>query len=112
MTARPIRRAVALRALVVAAVLLSFALARAGAASADTLYALTGQSETASTLYTVNPTTGALSAVGPVEIGGTQQVGVTGLAIDPGDGQLYGFLNAPGFTAAFQDGTLLAIDKT
>src|SRR5215213_4323573 len=112
MTARPIRRAIALRALVLVAVLLSFALGRAGAASADTLYALTGQSETLSTLYTVNPTTGALTEVGPLEIGGTQQIGVTGLAIDPDDGQLYGFLNSPGFTPGFQDGTLLAIDKT
>ena len=66
---------------------LAFASAAAAQAPSPVLYAAAGGSRedpTPSQLYTVNPETGATTAVGP--IGFT----VTGLAIDPTTGILYG----------------------
>ena len=113
MTARPtLSHAPRVRLLALAAVLVAVGFAIPDNARADTLYAVTGQSQNLSTLYTVNPTTGALTQVGPIEINGTQQSSVNGLAVDPLSGQLYGFMNQDDFGPNFQEGTLLEIDKT
>lgn len=102
-----------LRAPLLAAVMF-VAFAYPSAASADTLYATNGGSNSPASLYTLNPSTGASSFVGPITIGATQQTNVSGLAVDPTSGDLYGFMNAPTndrTDPTFEDGTLLAINK-
>ena len=99
--------------ILIAAVLLG-AWAYPSAASADTLYAANGGSNNLASLHTLNPSTGASTPVGPITIGATQQRNVTGLAVRPTDGALYGFMNAPTndrTDPTFEDGTLLAINK-
>jgi hypothetical protein len=60
-------------------------LATAGSASADLLYATNGAGNNPSNLYILNPTNGTIvRTVGPIGFG------VTGLAIDPTTGTLYG----------------------
>ena len=66
----------------VAASLLSFS------TQAQTLYAATGSS-LAGTLYTVNPATAAVTPVGPLLIGAAP-ISLTGLAMHPTTGVLYG----------------------
>jgi uncharacterized repeat protein (TIGR01451 family) len=101
------------RLFLVAAVMLA-AFAYPSAASADTLYAVNGGSNNLASLHTLNPSTGASTPVGPITIGATQQTNVTGLAVRPTDGALYGFKNAPTNDRSdptFENGTLLAINK-
>lgn len=61
----------------------------APSAPAQILYAAIGD-DSGNGLYTINPTTSASTFVGPIAIGGTTQVGVTGLAIHPLSGVMYG----------------------
>jgi hypothetical protein len=70
---------------VVFAVLLAAAVARA-----DTLYAVSGSGGTASTLYTFDSTTGALTST----IGATGFSHMTGLDFDPTSGMLYGLVSS------------------
>ena len=110
-SSRPARRL--LRLLVITAVILG-AFAYPNAASADTLYAATGSGGNAANLYTLNSSTGAETLVAPIMIGATQVTHLTGLAVDPTDGTMYGFANSdfccsPG---TFDDGTLMTINKT
>ncbi len=58
-------------------------------ASGQTLYAATGSNGAAGKLYTVDPATGASTLVGPTVIGASA-IGLTGLAVHPATGILYG----------------------
>lgn len=67
------------------------------AAAAETPYAASvrspineGSSNVAGNLYVVDPATAAYRLIGPIRVAGTTPVGVTGLAIHPGTGILYG----------------------
>src|ERR1043165_2659013 len=71
------------------------------------LYAVSGASGTASTLYKLNPTTGALAAT----IGATGYNHMTGLAIHPTTGTMYGFVNS-GPPNGSPSGFLVTIDPT
>jgi hypothetical protein len=67
----------------------------AGASSAETLYTATSRGyaspgEFIGRLYKVDSNDGSARLVGPIRIGGTTPVGVTGLAVDPKSGVLYG----------------------
>lgn len=57
-----------------------------------TLYAALGSTRTTSNLYTVNPATGVMTSIGPIGFA------LTGLAVDPTTGILYG-LTTPNSTA-------------
>jgi hypothetical protein len=61
----------------------------ADAQAAQTLYCATA-ADGPGNLYTVDPTTAASTLVGPVDIGGTTNVAITGLAFHPMTGVLYG----------------------
>jgi hypothetical protein len=64
-------------------------------ASADILYGISGAGGGSSTLYTIDPTSGAVSStVGTVTVGGTG-VMVTSIAFSPIDSKLYGVTNDP-----------------
>jgi uncharacterized repeat protein (TIGR01451 family) len=76
-----------------------------------TLYAATGGGCVLSSLYTLNSTTGAATLVAPITISATQVTNVTGLAVDPTDGTLYGFMNSQTCNVR-GEGTLLTINKT
>jgi hypothetical protein len=73
------------------AIVLSFCLAVALVSSlpGQTLYVATGSKGAAGVLYTVNPTTAAFSAVGPITTG-AGALSMTGLAFNPLNGTLYG----------------------
>jgi uncharacterized repeat protein (TIGR01451 family) len=78
------------------ALLLAAALPSGASAAAGDLYAVTGAggglgscNGTLSSLYTLDPDTGAATLVGPITVGGTQVRHVTGLAVKPNDGTLY-----------------------
>ena len=75
------------------------ALLFSGAASAQ-LYAATGSNGVPGVLYNVNPATGASSAIGPIVVGALP-VSITGLAISPTTGVLYGAVanGSPNFGA-------------
>jgi uncharacterized repeat protein (TIGR01451 family) len=78
----------------------------------DTLYAVDGGSNTPASLYTLDPATGASTFVANITIGGIQQSNITGLAIRPTDGAMFGFKNCGRyFDLCGQDGTLLTINK-
>ena len=88
-----------LRKLAVAAtVLSSLAVAQQSASAAEILYGMTGAGGTASSLYTIDPTTGASTLVGATGFGH-----VVAMDFNPVDGLLYGISNSSG-------GTLLTID--
>lgn len=62
-----------------------------------TLYAATVRSQVApgstglaGNLYTVNPESGVSTLVGPIRVEGTTPIGVTGLAVHPASGVMYG----------------------
>jgi uncharacterized repeat protein (TIGR01451 family) len=83
-----------------------------------TLYAATGSgnqsdcSGTLSSLYSLDAATGAATRIGDITIGGTRVRHVTGLAVDPTTGTLYGFMNGQDPNCSdFATGTLLTIDK-
>jgi uncharacterized repeat protein (TIGR01451 family) len=79
------------------------------------LYAVDGAGNNPSSLYTVNAGTGLATFVANITISATQVSHVTGLAFDPTDGTLYGFMNGgQGFypDPDHADGTLLTINKT
>jgi uncharacterized repeat protein (TIGR01451 family) len=105
-----------LRVLLLSAVML-VAFASPSAASVSTLYAATGSGCSLSDLYTFDPSNGAvLTGPTPITIGGQQAQSVTGLAIDPTTGTLYGFMNdnvvGDGVCPARGNGTLLTINRT
>ncbi len=111
MLRRPLQ-ACARRSLLVPLVLFAAALTYPSAASADTLYAATGQGGSASSLYTLNSSTGAATLVAPITIGATQVTHLSGLAVDPTDGTMYGFANSEFCCeTGFDDGTLMTINK-
>lgn len=63
--------------------------AMAGSAFADRLFAVDGSGSNSSSLYELDPTTGAIIST----IGATGFSHVTGLAFNPVDGQLYGWVS-------------------
>jgi hypothetical protein len=76
--------------------LFAAALPSGASAAAGDLYAVTGAGGgtnscqgALSSLYTLDPDTGAATLVGPITIGGTQVRHVTGLGVNPNDGTLY-----------------------
>lgn len=69
--------------------MLAFATLLSGLASAQTLYAATGSNGVAGNLFTVNPATAAATLVGPIVVGALP-VSITGLAVHPATGVLYG----------------------
>jgi uncharacterized repeat protein (TIGR01451 family) len=83
-----------------------------------TLYAATGAGGAAggcggtlSSLYTLDPATGAATLVGPITVEGTQIRHVTGLAVDPTDGTLYAIANSQQSDCTdFGEATLLTVD--
>ncbi len=77
----PLRLGVTFGLLALSAVLLASA---GSSATSGVLYAAYGGSVAASDLYTVDPATAAISSVGPIGFS------VTGLAVQPGTGTLYG----------------------
>jgi hypothetical protein len=96
------------------------ALGRAGGAYAapPVLYAATGAGTgsgcggSLSSLYTLDPGTAAATLVGPITIGVNQVRHVTGLAVHPSTGTLYGFMNGQDPNCSdFGLGTLITIDK-
>jgi uncharacterized repeat protein (TIGR01451 family) len=59
-----------------------------------TLFAVDGSNCNPSTLYTLDPSDGSvLSTIGPIEVGMTQLSHVTGIAIHPSTGVMYGVAN-------------------
>jgi large repetitive protein len=74
-----------------------------------TLYAATGGSCTNASLYTLDSTTAAPTKVGDITVNSTQVVNVTGLAVDPTNEQMYGWMNAQNCSRS--GGTLLEINK-
>lgn len=90
------------------------ALACLGASAAETLYMASirspigGDPNVAGNLYLVDPSTGSAKVIAPLRVDG-KPVGVTGLAIHPTDGTLYGVtaLLSPNFPHS-----LLRIDPT
>src|SRR5215208_2796177 len=81
------------------------------AAALTTLYAVTGDGQTASALYTVNPGSGATTSVANVTLNGSQVNGINGLAFDPTDGKLYAFKNGGNCCSGTRTGTLYEVDK-
>jgi hypothetical protein len=82
-------------------------LASAGAASADMLYAANGAGGNISTLYVLDANTGAVvRAVGPIGFA------VTGLAIDPKSGTLYGSTGRQAADGQPNPGSLIKIDRS
>lgn len=76
---------------------LIFAFGCSAAAAAETLYAASvripineGSSNVAGNLYLVDPATAAYKLIAPIRVAGTMPIGVTGLAIHPRTGVLYG----------------------
>ena len=73
-------------------------------AQADTLYGATGASNTTSSLFTLDSTTGAtLSTIGPIGFG------ITGLAVDPLTQVIYGATNS---NSALSPNSLITINPT
>jgi uncharacterized repeat protein (TIGR01451 family) len=97
----------------------TFASKRSAPSASAALYSVTGAGPefcggSPSVLYELDATTAAPSKVGDITIGGDQVTHVTGLAVDPTTGNLFGFMNFQGSDCALQtgtDGTLLTIDK-
>jgi hypothetical protein len=59
-----------------------------------TLFAVDGSNCNPSTLYTLDPSDGSVaSTIGPIEVGMTQLSHVTGIAIHPSTGVMYGIVN-------------------
>jgi fibronectin-binding autotransporter adhesin len=71
---------------------------------ADTLYGVNGVDGNASSLYTINPTTGAASLVAPILINGST-IALTGIAYDQVNDTLYATTN-------YSPAELLTIDPT
>jgi uncharacterized repeat protein (TIGR01451 family) len=80
-----------------------------GVNSVATLYAATGGGCTGSTLYTLDPSTAAATPVGDITVSGNQVLNVSGLAIDPTNEQMYGWMNPQ--DCSRNGGTLLQINK-
>jgi hypothetical protein len=68
-------------------------------ADAQTLYAATGSNGVNGNLYSINPATAAATLIGPILVGGVNPIGLTGMAMSPVTGVLYGI------TPAFQNTT-------
>jgi hypothetical protein len=95
------------RFLIVLSVSACSLLACAGSASADLLYAADGGGGHFSALYVLNPDTGAVvRTVGPIGFA------VTGLAIDPSTGTLYGTTGLSNKENAPNPGSLIRIDRS
>lgn len=96
------------KCLVVALASAGVVLASAGSASAaQLLYATDGAGGNVSNLYILNPDTGAVvKTVGPVGFA------VTGLAIDPTTGTLYGSTGRQASAGQPNPGSLIKIDRT
>ena len=101
------------------AILSTFAFSGRAHAAVGTLYGVTGAGPAAqgscggtlSALYTLDPTTGAATLVGPVMIGGTQARHITGLAVHPSTGVMYAVMNGVDTACSDEgDATLLTID--
>jgi hypothetical protein len=78
-----------------AALVCAISLASACDARAQTLYAAStrryvSSSDVVGRLYVIDPGTAASRLVGPIRVGGTVHVGITGLAVHPRTGILYG----------------------
>ncbi len=78
-----------------APLVLALAVLLGGRASAETLYAATSRGYASpgdfiGRLYVVNPVDGTARLRGPIRVDGTTAVGVTGLAVHPKTGLLYG----------------------
>jgi uncharacterized repeat protein (TIGR01451 family) len=89
------------RSLLSAAVLTAVASPTVSQAAVGDLYAVTGTGNSGfctgamlSTLYTIDPETGAATSVAPITVEGTQVRHVTGLAFHPSTGVLYGVMNS------------------
>src|SRR5476649_2876964 len=61
----------------------------AGGAGAQLLFTATGSNGVNGNLFIINPATAAATLVGPILVGATP-VSLTGLAVQPGTGVLYG----------------------
>src|SRR4051794_30958127 len=84
--------------------LVVMALASSGtSATSNVLYAAYGGSASASDLYTVDPATGAKASVGAIGFA------VTGLAVQPGSGTLFGVTSGGGDASTRK---LITINKT
>ena len=87
-------------------------------AAVGTLYAVTGAGNgegdcggTPSSLYTIDPTTGAAALVAPVMIGATQARAIVSLAFHPSTGTLYAIANGMETDCSDDgDATLMTID--
>jgi hypothetical protein len=94
------------KCLVVLAASVCGLLASAGTASADLLYGANGAGGNISTLYILDANTGAVvKAVGPIGFA------VTGLAIDPKSGTLYGSTGRQASSGQPNPGSLIRIDR-
>jgi uncharacterized repeat protein (TIGR01451 family) len=93
-------------------------LASAGSAATGDLYAVTGAGGgagctggTLSSLYTLDPATGAATLVGPIEVDSVQMRHVTGLAVHPSTGVLYAVAGDQTLDCSgFGDATLMTVD--
>jgi hypothetical protein len=93
--------------LVVLAISVCGLLASAGTASAQLLYGANGAGGNLSTLFVLDPNTGAaVKAVGPIGFA------VTGLAIDPKTGTLYGTTGRQASSGQPNPGSLIKIDRS
>jgi uncharacterized repeat protein (TIGR01451 family) len=93
------------------------AFASPSGASVSTLYAATGSGCNLSDLYTFDPGTGAVvTGPTPITVGGNQVRHVTGIAIHPSTGVMYGLMNYNPVTfdcfgSNYGDATLVTINK-
>ena len=93
----------------------TFAAARAIPATSPVFYAVSGAGTgfcvgTPSFLYEID-TSGGISQIAPITIGGNQVNHVLGLAVDPDTGTLFGYMNTQSPDCAADDGTLITINK-
>jgi uncharacterized repeat protein (TIGR01451 family) len=100
------------------ALLLILLIPGGASAAAGDLYAATGAggganfcTGTPSSLYTLDPSTGDATLVGPITIGGNQIRHVTGLAVKPNDGTLYAIAAGQQSDCSdFNQSTLMTVD--
>lgn len=98
----------------------TFASRRSAPSASTTLYAVTGSGPgfcggSPSTLYELDPGSAAAQKIADITIGGDAVTHVTGLAVHPSTGTLYGFMNFQDSDCDLSggtDGTLITINKT